>query len=228
MTEFEGKSLFVFGDSIMNGSGNNDFGIGEYLARDMGFELHKYCVGGARVGYDQGKSWVPEQVIKAIEDGAKADYIVFNGFTNDCNVTPPNDFPDVDLGEFPQSYAAGDVYTLTKKQADFSRCFDSVVYTFLTYFPAAKILFVRPHNMGRRTDVLQKLYGERAVEICKKWSVPVADIYHESCLNTFISQHRDLYTCDSYGWGRGDCTHPNALGYEKKYMPIIEAKIKSI
>ncbi len=228
MSEFEGKSLLVFGDSIMYGSGNGGCGVGEYLARDMGFTLHKYCIGGARVGYHQGKSWVPEQVIKAIEDGVKADYIVFDGFTNDCNVTPPNEFPDVALGEIPQSYAAGDVYTLNKKQADFSRCFDSVIYSLLTYYPAAKLLFVRPHNMGRRTDVLQKKYGERAVDICKKWGVPVVDLYHESGMNTFISLHRDLYTCDSYGWGRGDCTHPNAAGYEIKYMPLIESKLRQL
>ena len=82
--------------------------------------------------------------------------------------------------------------------------------------------------MGRRDDRLQKQYGERAVEICNKWGVPVVDLYRQSGMNTFIPEHRDMYTFDSYNWGRGDCTHPNALGYEQKYMPLIEAKLKSL
>ena len=79
--------------------------------------------------------------------------------------------------------------------------------------------------MGRRDDKLQKIYGETALLLCRKWGVPYVDLYSCSGLNTFIPLHRDLFTCDSYGWGRGDCTHPNAAGYELKYMPLIEDAI---
>ncbi len=90
------------------------------------------------------------------------------------------------------------------------------------------LLFVRPHRMGRRGEAVQIEYGERAVQICKRHGVAVADLYAESGLDTFLCGHRDKYTCDSYNWGIGDCTHPNALGYEKFYMPIIENKLKSL
>ena len=39
---FIGKTLAVFGDSIINGSGNDNFGVGEYLIKDYGFVLLKY------------------------------------------------------------------------------------------------------------------------------------------------------------------------------------------
>lgn len=225
--DYSDKLLAVFGDSIANGSGNNDFGVGEYLCRDMGFKLKKYAVGGARVGFKQGKNWIVEQVRKALEDKIEPDYIVFDGFTNDCNISEGATAPDVPLGEISGGYGGFDIYAAGKEDT-FSYCFETVLYTLMTAYPKAKILFFRPHNMGRRDDALQKLYGERAVALCKKWGVAVADLYSESGMNTFLESHRDLFTYDSYGWGRGDCTHPNALGYELKYMPLIEAKIKQL
>ncbi|MGN1373058.1 MAG: SGNH/GDSL hydrolase family protein [Candidatus Coproplasma sp.] len=225
--DYSDKLLAIFGDSIANGSGNNEFGVGEYLQKDLGFQLKKYTVGGARVGYKQGKSWVIEQVKKAIAEGITPDYIVFNGFTNDCNISDGATGSDVPLGEISEGYSGFDIDKVTKEDT-FSYCFETLLYTFMTTFPKAKILFFRPHNMGRRDDKLQKLYGERALTLCRKWGVAYVDIYSESGMNTFLESHRDLFTFDSYGWGRGDCTHPNALGYELKYMPLIEAKIKEL
>ncbi|MDE7082246.1 MAG: SGNH/GDSL hydrolase family protein [Clostridia bacterium] len=222
--EFKNKTLAVFGDSIMYGSGNDGFGVGEYLKKDMGFKLIKYCVGGARVGYCEEKNWFIIQVRKAVRDNIVPDYIVFDGFTNDCYKTDGVNF-DVPLGNIPS--AVQDIFDITW-QDDFSTCFESAVCAFKKYFPKAKIIFVRPHKMGRREEEAQRIYGERAVALCKKHSVAVADIYEESGLDTFLAEHRDRYTNDSYSWGKGDCTHPNAIGYEKFYMPIIEKKIKEL
>lgn len=102
--DYSQKLLAVFGDSIANGSGNSDFGVGEYLQKDLGFQLKKYAVGGARVGFKQGKNWVIEQVKKAIAEGITPDYIVFNGFTNDCNIEEGASVPDVPLGEVSEGY----------------------------------------------------------------------------------------------------------------------------
>lgn len=225
--DFKGKKLLIFGDSIMNGSGNGDYGVGEYLQARYGFGLLKYTVGGARVGYVAGKSWEVEQVRSIIADGVQPDYIIFDGLTNDCCEEDKKTEPDVPLGGYIESYNGRLIDEITQAD-DFSTCFDAILHTLLVKFPCAKILFVRPHNMGRRDDKLQKLYGERALALCKKWGVPFVDLYSESGLNTFIPVHRDLFTADSYGWGRGDCTHPNSLGYELKYLPLIEAKLKTL
>jgi len=227
MEDFSGKTLAVFGDSIAFGSGNGDYGPGEYLKAKFNFTLQKFAVGGARVGYRPGKNWLIAQVREAIASGIAPDYILFDGFTNDCNISEGATLPDVPLGEIGSGYTGYEIENITEEDS-FSKCFESVIYTFLTTFPKAKIMFFRPHNMGRRDDKLQRIYGERALEICKKWGVPYVDLYSESGLNTFLPTHRDLFTNDSYGWGYGDSTHPNSLGYELKYMPLIEAKIKSL
>lgn len=227
MCAFKGKKLLVFGDSIINGSGNNCIGVGEYLEEHLGFEMKKYCVGGARVGFYPGKNWMVEQIREAIGKGETADYIVFNGFTNDCNMTDGKTC-DVPLGEMTEGYENFDVFAVKKEGSTFSNCFENILHALKKFFPNAKLLFVRPHNMGRRDDYFQRLYGERAIEICKKWGVATADIYKDSDLNTFFPEDRDKYTADTYGWGHGDCTHPNAAGYLEKYMPIIEAAIKNL
>lgn len=218
---FKGKNLLVLGDSIMNGSGNGDFGVGEYLAKDMGFTLYKYCIGGARVGFFAGTSWVVDQVKKAVNDGVKPDYIVFDGFTNDCCKSDGENF-DVPIGNMP----AGEInINNVSTTDDFSTCFSAVCLALTQNFADAKILFVRPHKMGRREDEGQRRYGDRAAEICAKYNIAVADIYGSGKMNTFIPELRDKYTFDSYDWGRGDCTHPNTLGYEEIYMPFIEGEL---
>jgi len=225
MENYNGKKLVVFGDSIMYGSGNDGVGVGEYLAKDFGFNLKKYCVGGARTGFMEGKNWLVEQVRQAINDKIQADLIVFNGFTNDCNMTDGKTC-DVPFGDIPE--IATDIFKVEKAGSTFSGCFKSVADAFKRYFPKAKVIFVRPHRMGRRDDKAQKEYGERAVAICKEYGFGVVDIYAEGKMDTFNAEDRDKYTFDSYGWGRGDCTHPNADGYLKFYMPVIKRLIKEI
>lgn len=227
MNGLKGKTLLVFGDSIMYGSGNGGFGVGEYISERFGMHLKKYCVGGARVGFDRDKNWIVEQIRRAVSDKVKADFIIFDGFTNDCNKTDGNDC-DVPLGDYADVKESEDIFSVKSQNTTFTQCFVIIVKALKKYFPQSGILFVRPHKMGRRDAVLQRIYGERAIEICNNFSIAVADIYTESNLDTFDEFQRDNYTFDSYGWGRGDCTHPNALGYEEKYLPVIERELKKI
>lgn len=228
MKNLKGKKVAVFGDSIMYGSGNGGRGVAEYVAEATGAECVKYCIGGARVGYREGKSWVVEQVKKAINENCTAQLIIFDGFTNDCNLSGGSSVPDVPLGEMTEGFDGFDIFAVKKENTQFSRCLEEVIAAFRKYFVGAKLLFVRPHKMGRRDAQLQKIYGERAVEICKKWGVAVADIYTDSDMDTFAPEQRDMYTGDTYGWGRGDATHPNAAGYTQKYMPLILEAINKI
>lgn len=217
--DFAGKKLLVFGDSIMYGSGNNGVGVGEYLAEKYGFSLKKYCVGGARVGFYAGKNWLVEQVRTAISNNEKADFLIFDGFTNDCNKTDGINC-DVFLGEYQQEKTC-DIFSVDEGSS-FTDCFVAVAKAFKKYFGGAKILFVRPHKMGRRDSEQQRIYGDRAAEICKIHGIETVDIYNDSDLDTFNEDMRDKYTFDSYGWGRGDATHPNEICYKEKYLPLIE------
>ncbi len=226
MFTLKGKSVLVLGDSIMAGSGNHEYGPGEYLRDELGATLYKYCIGGARTGYFEGRSWVVDKLKDAIEDGVDPDNILFDGMTNDCYKTDGEHY-DVEIGDMPQGFFQYDLNAI-KKTDTYSVCLDAIIYTLMSKYPKAKILYIRTHNMGRRTDEGQRMYGERAVSLCKKWGIPYVDLYHESGLNTFIPAHRDLYTADSYNWGIGDSTHPNDLGYRTKYMPLIISKLKTL
>ncbi|MDE6104932.1 MAG: SGNH/GDSL hydrolase family protein [Clostridia bacterium] len=221
MKEFENKKLLILGDSIMYGSGNGGVGVGEYLEKSLGFTIIKYCVGGARVGYHEGKSWIVEQVQQAINNGEKPDLIIFDGFTNDCNMSDGKNC-DVPFGS-PSNNVPTDIFKIKKSNTNFCGCFKSVCEALKKYFPQAKVIFVRPHKMGRRGAEVQVKYGEYAVKVCKDYGFAVADIYADGKLDTFDEAMRDKYTNDSYGWGKGDCTHPNEKGYLKFYMPLIES-----
>ncbi len=221
MGNFSDKRLAVLGDSIMNGSGNHDYGVGEFLRDGYGFTLFKYCVGGARAGYDKGKSWIVEQVKDVIKACAIPDVIIFDGFTNDCNMTDGINC-DVPLGS---RGAVKDIFEVTAEDT-FATCFESIASALKKYFEKADIIFVRPHLIGRRDRELQRVYGDMAAEICRDYGIKIADIYNDSGLDTFDADMRDRYTNDSYGWGRGDCTHPNEEGYKRFYLPLILNQLK--
>jgi hypothetical protein len=97
--------------------------------------------------------------------------------------------------------------------------------TLLTYFNDKKIIFVRVHNMSSRNKTLQKVYGNKAIKICKKWRIPYVDIYSEGELDTNNPTQRLTYTVYKPELGTGDGTHPNKAGYEKFYVPMILNKI---
>ncbi|MCD8201840.1 MAG: SGNH/GDSL hydrolase family protein [Clostridia bacterium] len=226
MCALKGRTVLLIGDSIMYGSGNGDYGPGEYLRDDLGADILKYCVGGARTGYYEGRSWIVEQVRKAITDGVRPDVVLFDGMTNDCYMTDGEHF-DVPLGEFVSEKKPVDIFEVAKTDS-FSVCFDAIVYALKTFFPDARLLYMRNHRMGRREEKAQCEYGEMALDICRSRDVDFVDIYADSGLDTFDPEMRDLYTNDTYGWGRGDCTHPNDEGYRRFYMPLIEEKIKTM
>lgn len=209
-----GKKLLGFGDSIARGRNN---GYLEMIADKNNMVVANYGSDGATVapreGYD---NQIIKKINEAITAGESADYIIFNGLTNDANVTDESR-----LGEITTTYdMPADVTT-------FSGAFEELIKIMRDEWPAAKIIYVRPHNMDSRGD-RQVIFGERAIEICKKWSIPVVDIYSEGNLNTQIAEMKRLFTVDTYSTGLGDGTHPTEEGYREFYVPMIESKMKSV
>ena len=94
-------------------------------------------------------------------------------------------------------------------------------------FPDAKIVFVSVHKMGSRDYTKQTECQKRCIDICNKWGVPVADIGNTGNLNTFLSSMHK-YTNPTTSQPNGDKTHPNQLGYDTFYIPIIYNILKSI
>ena len=202
-----GKTVAVFGDSIMRGDGNNGVAVGDMLAERYGMAVYKYAVSGAVMGKYEDRSHIADQVNNAVAAGIAFDYIVFNGGTND--IMMENGAPRCDLGNISSDYAGA------YDEATFSGGLETAAYQLHTKYPTATLVYMRAHNMASRDYTLQRDYGERAKEICEKWAIGVVDMYAK--MNTCLPAGQTKYLADS--------THPNAAGYSEKYLPALERHI---
>lgn len=212
-----GKKLIMFGDSIADAMVSGVDSLGQTIVDDNGMLYTNYASSGAvvapRAGFDNE---IIKQVNTAITASATTDYILFNGLTNDANVLDVSKAGVITAG-----------YNDTLDLTTFAGAFENLVKTIINQWENAKIIYFRVHNMDSR-DSRQKTYGDLVTAICKKWSIPMVDLYNEGGMNTQIASMKQLYTIDTYATGLGDGTHPNVLGYERYYIPRIVSKMKSI
>lgn len=212
------KTILNFGDSIMAGDGNGGKGVGKLIASNNGMLVTDYSKGGATVWFDDvdnsssdeqvKRQNIQYQVDQAIANVSSIDFALINGGTNDISVSAP-------LGEISDGFNDMlDKYTFS---GGLELCFKNLK----NKYPTTKIIFIRVHNMGSRSYSNQVLYGVRALEICKKWSVKVVDLFSDCGLNTNMSVY-EQYTNNL------DKTHPNQLGYDTFYLPLIVNTIKSL
>lgn len=209
-----GKTLVTLGDSIMEGNGNGNFGIGDIIASRNAMALNDCSKGGATIAYreDIGEATgnIQYQARKAITDGVTPDYILINGQTNDLDKIGTNG-----MGEISSSFSSADFDTGT-----FAGGMETIFHSLKTAFPAAKIVYVRVHHIGSRNLSMQDTFGATALGVCGKWGVPVVDLYEKGQLNTFLDSHV------SYTYN-GDKTHPTREGYDTFYINPIEATMKN-
>ena len=206
-TFLNGKTVLVFGDSIMHGAGNNDNGIADLLSDKYGTISADYSVSGATMGVrtDDPQYTVDEvhhiakQVRNAIAASVSPDLIIFDGGTNDIG------------GEIPIG-TMSEVYTQPSAENYFANGFETVAYLLMKNFVGVPIIYMRAHNMSSRSYAGQVSYGELGNQIAEKWGIRIVDMYKR--MNTQLAEYRTAYLADY--------THPNAAGYNKYYIPAIE------
>lgn len=201
------KTIINFGDSIGAGDGNNGVGYAELLAKKNDMTCYDYAVGGATITTSTND--ILTQIEKAKNDKKTADYILFDGFTNDIN-----------NGAVKELGKISDGYSQTKDINTFSGAFEEICFRLKSYWKGIPIFYVCVHKMSSRDTELQNTYSTRAKTLCERWSIPVIDIYNEGGLNTYITDYKTLYT------NNADGTHPNELGYNTFYVPLIEKNLK--
>ena len=201
------KTIINFGDSIGAGDGNNGVGYAELLAKKNDMTCYDYAVGGATITTSTND--ILTQIEKAKNDKKTADYILFDGFTNDIN-----------NGAVKELGKISDGYSQTKDINTFSGAFEEICFRLKSYWKGIPIFYVCVHKMSSRDTELQNTYSTRAKTLCERWSIPVIDIYNEGGLNTYIADYKTLYT------NNADGTHPNELGYNTFYVPLIEKNLK--
>lgn len=203
-----GKHIVGFGDSIVYGAGNSGYGIVDIIAENNDMTCENKAVGGATI-LKRTSNNIPKQ-IENYE--GNPDYIILDGYINDCVLS---DVLEV-LGDV-SSYYGG-----TFDNSTIIGQFETMLKYMLTKFHSSKIVYICVHHMSSRDDSKVKIVHDKIVKACKKWSIPVVDLYEEGQLNTTINIYKEKYT-DS-----GDSTHPNRLGYDLFYIPKIEAKLKTL
>ena len=202
-----GKTVAVFGDSIMYGAGSDSKGAVDLLAEKYGMTVAKYCVSGSTMGIrtDDPQYTVDEahhiakQVRNAIAANISPDLIVFNGGTNDIG-------GGITIGTM------SEVYTQPASESYFADGFETVAYLLMKNFVGVPMIYMRAHNMSSRSYTGQIDYGELGNKIAEKWGIRTVDMYKR--MNTQLAEYRTAYLADY--------THPNEAGYNKYYVPALE------
>ena len=137
------------------------------------------------------------------------DYIVLSGGYNDFAT-----YPRADIGSL-TPYTTSTIDTTT-----FCGSLESYIRTAKSKWMGKKICFILTMKKEYTdTDVTarQATYWNIIRECCKKYAIPLFDLYYESGL-VGVEGQTDGYTGEFYL--NHDATHPNQKGYEFLYPKI--------
>lgn len=223
--EIYGKTILNFGDSIAEGGANNNRNYCTIIGEKYNMPVISVAVGGAIMARNTGlgaTKYILNQIESAItsQGTTNFDFIVLEGGTNDLQY--------LDTGT-EQMGAVTDAYDGNYDETTAIGALEKAFYLIRTTWLSSNIIFVIPHTMSSRDyDKAKQLWSEY-VAVCKKWGVPVANVYEEGQYNTYIASMNALYAKPSDTTETGyDRTHPNEDGYKKWYCPLIVSKMKEI
>lgn len=222
-----GKSVIFTGDSICYGATDTPQGagwakrIGE--KNNMGWQ-NKAVSGGTIMNKDLiGSSFT----ICDTDFGTGADYIILEGGTNDADR-----IGSITGGNTPQYYGSWNEsdYVTEFGKDTFCDAVQRLIQRVVTSFPTARVGFIIAPKMGVSNSGFdaahnnRRAYFQTIIEICRKWGVPVLNLWDECTMNPRLAAH---YTEAEHGPLYHDGQHPTAEGYEL-ITPIIEKWMESL
>ena len=216
----KGKTMYAFGDSIVYGHTYPRSFVNFTTEREL-MSLTKYARNGATIGpagYSGG------QILWQVRGAASQspDYVVFNGGTNDAEAI--HDHNQYRIGAMTDGY---DPATFDK--STYAGSLETTIYTMRTKWPAAPIVYVAVHKLGSRDWNTQLALRAVTLQICNKWGVTVADVFHDTTLDTRIDSQRVAYTfnglVNGYPGTGGSGTHPNIAGITTFHVPVLTAAL---
>lgn len=224
-----GKSVYSFGDSLMYG-GYSGRGMLDTLTEKMRMRYNKFAVNGAHIlpelkRMPEGTTPRPiiNQVTNAIQEHPEIpDFIVIDGGINDTDRFLIED--DL-IGELSDSFSGGyDTDTLIGS-------LENIFYVLRNHYTTSRFIYVIQHKVPQiapspHTPESQEACVNAVISVCRKWAIPIVDIYHEGEFNPYIDSLRYNYTYDTAESDvGGNGLHLNDVGYTTFYMPRIVAKM---
>lgn len=222
-----GKKIAYNGDSIAESrlATGNTYNGGAYakmIADITGGTYNNIAHGGGILASAVPSGTMPHSVVNTLASMSDdADLICFEGGINDY-------WRNVPLGDYTESD-----YTSTLDTATICGALETIFRQAKQKWVGKPICFVITHKI-KSTVYVPNSAGytwtqvhEKLVGICKKYAIPFYDAFTDSGLNAYDDiQNTTFLTANSTGVGDG--CHPNALGYEKYYVPQLIALFNSI
>lgn len=222
-----GKSALFLGDSICNGSSAND-GFSGWAGR-IGLKnsmlwKNSGISGGTFTDGLSGSAGVISN--SSLFD---TDYVIIEGGTNDADL-----IGSIIDGNIPPQFGSFDEsdYTSAFANTTFCGAVEFLIKKAVTENKGAKIGMIIAPKMGQlntsRPDYTaahnnRRAYFETLINICKKWGIPVLNLWDECYLNPMLPAH---YTSgETYMYTDGQ--HLTSNGYDY-ITPIIEAWMRSL
>ena len=232
------KTILWNGDSLCAGNAQTG-NWASRIAQKNAMCVYNYAVGGGTIaeGLPPMRSGLPRHSVSAtlermFEEHPTPDYIILDGGSNDAdllgravrgNTTPR-------LGTVDPMRYDGDFDRTT-----FCGALESVFYRSLQYWNGTKIGFVIPPKMaacGAETYENRRFYFARAVEICRKWSIPCLDLWNTCYLNPFLPWMHDPSKTPEENQAENTCMyidgqHLTARGYDIT-ADLVETWLQSL
>ena len=210
----EGRTIYAFGDSIVYGHTHPEYCFMRQIQELFPCNLRIYAVNGATV-IDSDNA-IRTQVENA--PATSPDFIVWNGFTNDCYARNESH-----LGAISEGFDGPfDTTTLCGG-------FENIIHLMKTRWPNARIIYVAIHRSNARLDTIQykgetawvqRVMQDLTHEMCRKWGIRIADLWNNSPLDTNLPGYADKYIIDGSG------SHPNRAACAKYYAPIVTEALR--
>nr|DAV58880.1 MAG TPA: GDSL like Lipase Acylhydrolase [Caudoviricetes sp.] len=223
----KGKTIYNFGDSISNGQGNlvgdKRLGPAELVALDNDMVCTDFAVSGSTMSTAGGGNYTLKRINDAISASPiTPDFVLLAGGINDLKVTSVGDFSEPSSND-----DFGEEYIGLLDTSNFSGAFETAIYRILNAWPGAQLIYMTEHKMpSHYNDGTETLY-QTAEKICKKWCVPILDMWNSGGLNMSVLANNKAYgTGDANLDGiHTDTTHPNGEAYRLYYVPKLKSKL---
>ena len=206
-----GKTVYSFGDSLIDGTAAEGNGMLYGIVSEYGLNYTEYAFRGSAINiHNADQTKVVYNQLTAADSGTP-DYIIFNGLTTDVsNITESSEIR-LNMGTISDGFDA-ELDTTT-----FCGSFETILRLMKEKYPTAKIIYVTPHKMATKKAEGMRMLVETAIQICEKWGITVADVYHRSGLDLSDADMKSMYSADG--------CHLNKLGYDTFYVPVIIEKM---